>query len=272
MIGVMLFFNFLDVKIHFRELHPKVLFITFFLSAFIMPLFVYYLLSLGFEQPYRIGLLLIACAPTGITTLVLGQYIKGTNYNLVLNNFIFITFCSIFYIPILLKLLLNETGTFEVFPFAIIGQISALVIFPYLLSQTIVYFFKQRWLVWLKKMSKLVTLLLLFAVIMVSVGKIADRLVWNAESLRLSLTILAIFLIHGGLGYGFGYFWKSFELKNTLPVICSSRNMQLIFAIAVLNFSSLSYVPIIIGIFFHQLTNAFWLWILSNRRIHGRSN
>lgn len=272
MIGVMLFFNFLDVKIYFRELQLKVLFLTFFLSAFAMPVFVYYLLSLGFEQSYRIGLLLIACAPTGISTLVIGQYIKGTNYNLVLNHFIFITFCSMFYIPIILKLMLNETVEFEILPFNIIGQMSALVVFPYFASRTIVYFFKLRGLLWLKKMSKGVTLVLLFGVIMVSIGKINDRVVWSTESLWLSLSILAIFLIHGGLGYGFGCLWKSTELKNTLPIICSSRNIQLVFAIAVLNFSPLTYVPIILGIFFHHLTNAFWLWMSGKSRSHEGFN
>lgn len=79
MIGVMLFFNFLDVKIHFRQLYTKVLPLTFILSAFVMPVFVYYFLSIGIEEFYRIGLLLISCAPTGITTLVLGQYNKGSN-------------------------------------------------------------------------------------------------------------------------------------------------------------------------------------------------
>ncbi len=265
MIGVMLFFNFLNVKVHFRELHTKVLLLTFFLSAFAMPVLAYYFLGRRFEEPYRIGLLLIACAPTGITTLVLGQYIKGSNYNLVLNNFLFTTFCSMIYIPIILKLILSETVKYEILPFAIIGQMFALVVFPYFASQMIVHFLKQRWFSWLKKISKGLTLLLLFGVIMVSVGKIADQFVWTAESLWLSLSILVIFLIHGGLGYGLGCFWKSAEIKNTLPFICSSRNIQLVFAIAVLNFSPLTYVPIIIGIFFHHLTNAFWLWILGKR-------
>ena len=272
MIGMILFFNFLDVKIHFRELYPKVLLFTFFLSAFVMPLFVYYFLSKGFEESYRIGLLLIACAPTGITTLVLGQYIKRSNYNLVINNFIFITFASMIYIPILLKLLLNEAVNFEILPFAIIVQMAVLVIIPYFASQTIVYFLQQRWLLWLKRISKGLTLLLLFGVIMISVGKIEDQLLWNAESLWLSLSIVAILFIQGGLGYGIGWLLKSNELINTLPFICSSKNIQLVFAIAVLNFSPLTYVPIIIGIFIHHLTNAFWLWVLGKSRVHEQFN
>ncbi len=267
----MLFFNFLDVKVRFRELHPKVLLLSLFLSAFVMPVFVYYFISRGFGESYRIGLLLIACAPAGITTLILGPYIKGSNYSLVLNNFLFTTFCSLFYIPILLKIILEETIGVEVLPLAIIGQMSALVVLPYVMCQMAAYLLQERWLFWLKKISKALTLALLFGVIMISVGKIADRLIWNVASLWLSLSILAIFLIHGGLGYIVGCFWKSADLKSTLPFICSSRNIQLVFAIAVLNFSPLTYVPIIIGVFFHHLTNTFWLWVLRKGRLPASS-
>lgn len=90
----------------------------------------------------------------------------------------------------------------------------------------------------------------------------ADQLNWNAESIWLTVIVLAIHLIHGGAGYVIGRIRKNDELKKTLPLIWSSRNIQLVFAIAVLNFHPLTYVPIIMGLFFHHLTNAFWLWIL----------
>jgi predicted Na+-dependent transporter len=104
---------------------------------------------------------------------------------------------------------------------------------------------------------------LLFGVVVTSVGKVADQLVLSANSLWLAVLVLAIYLIHGGLGYVIGWFRDNAELKMTLPFICSSRNIQLVFAIAVLNFPPLTYVPIILGIFFHHLTNIFWLWVLN---------
>ena len=176
MIGVMLFFNFLDVKIQFRRSYPRVLLITLFLSAVAIPLFAYYILSVGFTAPYRIGLLLVACAPTGITTLILGRYIKGSNYNLVLSNFLFTTFGSMFYIPVLLKFVLNESVRFETSPYTLLGQMALLVILPYILSQTIVHLLHQQWLIKHKIISKGFTLLLLFCIIVVSIGKVADQL------------------------------------------------------------------------------------------------
>jgi predicted Na+-dependent transporter len=254
MIGVMLFFNFLDVKIQFRRVNPGVLLISLFLSAVAIPLLAYYILSVGFAGPYRTGVLLVACA-------------QGSNYHLVVSNFLCTTFGSMFYIPILLKIVLNEAVRFETFLYTLLGQMALLVILPYILSQTVVHLFHQQWLVKHKTISKGSTLLLLFCVIVVSIGKIADQVAWNIDSIWLAVLILSIYLIHGGIGYIIGWVWGNTELKLTLPFICSSRNIQLVFAIAVLNFSPLTYVPIIMGIFFHHLTNAFWLWILgANRR------
>ncbi len=262
MIGIMLFFNFLDVKIQIRRSYPWVLFITLFFSAVVIPGFVYYILSVGFIAPYRIGLLLVACAPTGITALILGRYIKDSNYQLVLSNFFFTNFGSMFYIPIILKLVLRESVKFDTPPLTLFGQMALIVILPYILSQTVVRFFHPQWLNKRKVIANGFTRLLLYCAIMVSIGKVADQLIWQADSIWLAILILGIYLIHGGLGYTIGWICRNAELKKTLPLICSSRNIQLVFAIAVLHFSPLTYVPIIMGIFFHHLTNAFWLWIL----------
>lgn len=270
MIGVMLFFNFLDVKIQFSRSYPRVLLITLFLSAVAIPGFVYYILSVGFPAPYRTGLLLVACAPTGITTLVLGRYIKGSNYHLVVSNFFFITFGSVFYIPILLKFFLSQTVRFENSPYTLLGQMALLVMLPYILSQTVVHLLHQQWLIRHKNISKGFTLLLLFAIVASSIAKVADQLVWHADSIWLAVLVLAIYLIHGVLGYAIGWVWGNAELRRTLPFICSSRNIQLVFAIAVLNFAPLTYVPIIMGLLFHHLTNAFWLWILGRNQRPGR--
>lgn len=269
MIGVMLFFNFLDVKIQLRRAYPWVLLITLFLSAVAIPAFVYYILSVAFPGAYRTGLLLVACAPTGITTLVLGRYIKGSNYHLVLSNFFFITFASVFYIPLLLEFVLDQDVRLETSPYTLLVQMALLVILPYILSQTAVRLLRQQWLVKNPNISKGATLILIFCIVGVSIAKVADQLTLSAESIWLALSVLAINLIHGGIGYAIGWVRNNSELKKTLPLICSSRNIQLVFAIAVLNFPPLTYVPIIMGLFFHHLTNAFWLWILGRSQPSG---
>jgi predicted Na+-dependent transporter len=83
----------------------------------------------------------VACAPTGITTLILGRYIKGSNYQLVLNNFFFTTFASLFYIPIILRLVLSEAVKFDISPYTLFGQMTLFVVLPYILSRTVVRLF-----------------------------------------------------------------------------------------------------------------------------------
>ncbi len=269
MIGIMLFFNFLDVKFQFRRSYPWVLLITLFLSAVTIPMFVYYFLSVALPGPYRTGLLLVACAPTGITTLVLGRYIKGSNYHLVLNNFFFITFGSVFYIPILLQTVLDQTVKLKTSPTAMLGQMALLVLLPYILSKTVIHVFHPQWLIRQKNISNGFTLFLLFIIVGVSIGRVSDQLTWQADSIWLAVIVMVIYMIHGAIGYAIGWICNNSELKRTLPFIYSSRNIQLVFAIAVLNFDPLTYVPIIMGILFHHLANAFWLWILNRNNPSG---
>jgi len=270
LIGLMLLLNFLDVKIKWQHFHLKTLIISLCLTVVVMPLFAYHILSRDLIQPYRVGILLVACAPTGITSLVLSRYIKGASFDLVMGSFLFSTAASVFYIPIVLKLILGGSVLFAKPLFAIVAQLAALVILPYVLSRAIGALLTPRWLPVIEKTIQGLTPLLLFVIVAVSVAKVAERLSWRGESLQLPFAVAAIYLTHGGMGYLFACWLKKDQLKKTLPLIYSSRNIQLVFAVAVLNFNSLTCVPIIMGIFLHHLTNAFWIWVLGKHRLHAR--
>ncbi|KON26577.1 hypothetical protein AC481_06915, partial [miscellaneous Crenarchaeota group archaeon SMTZ-80] len=97
-IGFMLWLNFLDVQTQWNKFLRKELLVTLLLSAVIMPAIAYFILSSVFIEPYRIGLLLVACAPSGVLTLILYRFVPERDYNLIFSNFLFITFGSIFYI------------------------------------------------------------------------------------------------------------------------------------------------------------------------------
>ena len=115
------------------------------------------------------------------------------------------------YIPVLLNFVLNETVKFETSPYTLIGQMALLVILPYIVSQIVVHLLHQHWLVKNEILLKAFTLLLLFCIIVVSVGKVANQLVWCADYIWLAAIILAIYLIHGGLGYLIGWVWGNAE-------------------------------------------------------------
>jgi predicted Na+-dependent transporter len=114
----------------------------------------------------------------------------------------------------------------------------------------------------IKKIPKFVIPFLIFFIISTSIGSAAGQLKWNLTLLRLSVSVVGIYLLHAGLGYFAGSLIGKKELRNTLTLISSSRNSQIVLVLAILNFSPLTAVPIVIGIVFHHISNAFWLWML----------
>ena len=263
MIACMLFFNFLDVKIDPLKLLRKELLITFLLSFVFMPLVTYYGLSLGFESPYRIGLLLTVCAPAGIMGTILLRYLEHKDYPLAFSNLLFSTFGSILFIPLILKLLIGRYVTVAVQP--LIAQTALLIILPFLATRMGNRFIPEKPLRWLKKSASISISVLVFMIISSSIGSASGEIKWDLTLWRLSLTVLAIYVLQGGLGYWVGNLLGGKVLRNTLTLISSSRNIQIILAVAVLNFSSLTVVPIVIATIFHHSMNAFWLWLLQKR-------
>ena len=142
MIALMLFFNFLDLKIEPRRIFRKELAVTFGLSFVIMPLITYFGLAVGIEAPYRIGLLLVACAPSGIMGIILIRYVGSSDAGLAFNNLLFTTFAAVLCVPFLLKLFVAQSIVIEIRP--IIVQTSLLVIIPFLATRAANRLLRQK--------------------------------------------------------------------------------------------------------------------------------
>ena len=260
MIAGMLFFNFLDVKIEMANVFRKELFITFFLTVFFMPFITHNLLSVWFETPYRVGLILVACAPTGVMGIILIRYLQHIDFDLAFSNFLFSTFGSILVIPFVLKLFLGETASIEIRPILI--QTAVLIILPFIATRLVDRFCRKTLQQSIKKTSLFLTPVFVFMIVSTSIATTSDELKWDSMLFSLSASVFAIYLLQGGLGYLAGYLLRKRDIKNTLALIASSRNCQIILAVAILNFSPLTAVPIIIATIFHHLMNALWLWVL----------
>ncbi|MDF1591983.1 MAG: hypothetical protein P1P89_10750 [Desulfobacterales bacterium] len=260
MIAGMLFINFLDAKIDMAHVFRKELLITFFLTVFFMPFITHNLLSIWFEAPYRVGLLLVACAPTGVMGIILIRYLQHRDFHLAFSNFLFSTFGSILVIPFVLKLFLGETAPIESRPILI--QTAALIIIPYIATRLVERFCRKTLQQSIKKTAVFLTPVVVFMIVSTTIASASDDLKWNMTLLSLSSCVFAIYLLQGSLGYLAGYLLRKRDIKNTLALIASSRNCQIILAVAILNFSPLTAVPIIIATIFHHLMNAIWLWVL----------
>jgi bile acid:Na+ symporter, BASS family len=260
MILLVLFLNFLDLKIEPHRLLRKELLITFFLSFVIMPCIAYYGLSVRFRPSYRMGLLLVACPPSGIMGIVLIRYLTYKDYNLAFSNLLFTMVSWILLMPIVLKLIIGRTVSIDIHH--IIIQTSTLVVLPFLATRLINRFLPDKHLELIKKSPKYLMPILIFFILSTSIGSASGELKWDLTLMELSMTVFGIYFLHACLGCLAGSLLGKKELRNTLTLISSSRNCQIILAIAVLNFSPLTVVPIIIAIIFHHVMNAFWLWML----------
>ena len=261
LIGLLLLLNFLDVRTQWNKLLRKELLVTLLLSAVVMPAVSYYILSAVFIEPYRIGLVLVACSPSGVLTLILYRFIPDSDYNLIFSNFLFTTFGSIFYIPLILMLLIPRSGSVQINTGDVLLQTAGLVLIPYFAGRFLRMVFNEDALSSIKKASRWIIVFLIYGIVTVSISSTSYELVWNTSLIGLSVVVFSIYIMQGGLGYAIGYVIGDRSIRHTLALISSSRNTQIVLAIAVLNFSSLVVVPCVIGVIFHHVTNALWLWL-----------
>jgi predicted Na+-dependent transporter len=224
-----------------------------------MPLLVYYVLSDDLDPGYRVGLLLTSMAPTGIIMLAISRFVPYKDYNLILSNFLFTTFGSILYIPIMVEWLVGAAVQFKIVH--LFFRTAVLVLIPYGVSEIIKRFLPANTAAMFKRHTQGVMLMTVFITIGVSISAASQELVWDQALMRLALLVLSIFFLQGGLGYLAGLMFWDKSVRNTLAMIASSRNSNFILGIAIMNFPPIAAVPCILAIIFHHTTNAFWVWL-----------
>ncbi len=261
-IGIMLYLNYLDISPDWTKLIRKELIVTLSLSVFIIPLLVYHVLSVGMENEYRTGLFLVAIAPSGILMLVFAKFVPKKDFNLIISNFLILTFGIIIYLPLMLKWVIG--ATVEIDSSRLFLQTAAIILIPYMISLISKKFLNESILLKFKNVAKGVIPAMVFLIISSSINGIADEITWDLSLIRIAVITLSIFLIQGGAAYGAGVMLGDRSIRNTMCLIASSRNIQLMLGIALINFPPLVVVPLVFAIFFHHITNAFWLWLFRN--------
>jgi predicted Na+-dependent transporter len=212
------------------------------------------------QQEYRIGVLLAAIAPSGIMALVLSRFIRLKDDNLILGNFLASQFGCIIYIPLVIKILVGTSVSVN--SVHLFLQICALILVPYALSVAAKkikanYSFRGS-----KYYSQVLASVLIFFIISLSISGVSVELEWEKSLIALTPIVFLLFVIQGGLAYLFGgIFWDK-KIRNSLALGASSRNTVVMIGIGAINFSPVVVVPCVLGLIFHHLTNAFWLWFL----------
>jgi hypothetical protein len=258
-VAFLLFLNFLSIEIKWHRIIRRELLITLPLSALLMPLLYYNVLSKGLNPSYRIGLLLVSMAPSGLMTLVLSPYVLYKDYDLILSNFLFTTFGCIFYVPFMVNWLVG--ATVKINTTYLFFQTAAMILIPYLLSVLMTKILSWDKITIIKRLSKPVIPTVLFIVIAVSISRTIWEIAWDQTLLRLAPLVLSITIIQGGAAYLAGFVLWDKSIRNTLAIVASSRNVQIMLGIAIINFPATVVIPCILAIIFQHINNAVWLWL-----------
>ena len=263
-IGILLFFSFLNIKLQLKSLIRKELMITLLLASTISPILAYYVFSFSLGPELKIGLVLVASAPSGIIMLILSEYVEKKDSQLIVSNFFLTHFAVIIYLPILLKALIASTIEFS--QFNLLLQAMLLVVVPFSLAATTQRVLKTASLEKLIKAKKIIVPALVFMVISISIAKARSQFDWQLDLLMILPAVLAVYLAQGTLAWLAGRLLKKgVAVSNTLALVSSSRNIQFMLAIALLNFSAKTVIVLIVGIVAHHITNILWLTLLGKK-------
>lgn len=262
-IGVLLFFSFLTVDLKTVKLIRFELLVTLILASVIMPLLAWHVLAAHLDEGYRIGVLLVSLAPSGMLMLVLSEFIKEKDSSLIIVNFFATHFSSMLYIPVVLSLLLEDSAKFD--NLGLLLQIVILIILPFSLTILFRKVLSDDHMLQLLEIKKKVMPPLIFIIISVSIAKARSEVVMSIDLIYVFLSVISVYLLQGLLALGFSSLFLNKKQRNTLTLVASSRNIQFMLAIGIMNFSPATVMTLVIGIVCHHITNLMWLAIFRER-------
>ena len=260
----LLLLNFTKVTLSFKDLLKKEVLVTIGLSGIVMPFITWYIVSWQATLELKYGLLLLSIAPSGIMMLVLSKYVHPVEKSLIVVNFFITHLASIILIPVVINHFIGTNIKLNLG--GLIIKTMFMVGTPLIMSFFLkLNFFRIVKLVFVSS-EKIILPLAIFFVISIAVASASDKIGFSWVLPEVFARVLLIYLIQGSLGFLCGwFFFKKLSVVNTLTLISSSRNSQFMLAISALYFSSFVGMVIVIGVFAHHITNAFWIFLLTKR-------
>jgi predicted Na+-dependent transporter len=192
--------------------------------------------------------------------LVIGRFLRGVDYSLILGNFLATTFGSVLYLPPMLKWLAG--AEVEMDAGRLFGRAAALILLPYVLSLAVNRGLGAPWRRIMDRFSPPAVLVLMFAIVALVISKARNSLVWNADLAVVSAMVVGIYAFQGLSAWLAGTALGFRRTRATMAVLGSSRNNQVSLGIAMLQFPPAAAIPCVIGFIVHHLASAMWLWLL----------
>ena len=243
--------KFKDVKIFMK--HPILIAFTIVFLHLLMPLWVYFLSSMVFDDHLLIvGFVLSVAVPTGVTSVIWITICRG-NLPLGLSIVLINTLISPFIMPLMLYVISGEIIQLDVA--SLILNLCLMIVLPTIVGIVVNELSKgeipKKYGKKLSPFSKLS----LFAVIMINSSAIAPYL--KDLNLQLISVLLAV-LFFAASGYAFAlligrYILKDYSQMVTLVFTGGMRNIALGVIIATTYFPSKVAMPVVFGMLFQQV-------------------
>ncbi|TQE90704.1 bile acid:sodium symporter family protein [Ureibacillus terrenus] len=253
LLGIVMFGMGMTLKLEdfkYVLMHPKGVIIGIFGQFTIMPLLAFVLAKI-FQLPPEIavGVILVGCCPGGTASNVMTFLAKG---NTALS--VTITSCTTLLAPIITPALIYFLAS-EWLPvsfMAMFMSVVKVVLIPIILGILAQMFFKpvvEKSIDILPTISVIAIVLIVAAVVSGSRDKILES----------GLLILAIVILHNGLGYALGYllaklFRMDYEDKKAVAIEVGMQNSGLGASLAATHFDPISAVPSAIFSFWHNIS------------------
>ncbi len=263
LLAFILFIGFLKEDFKISDLKRTEIIAYGIISLILMPFFSFFVFKSFFRFDYRVGLFLIAIAPTGFSMTGLIDLLKNGDKKLVISNLFVFTLAAVVTVPVITYLFFKTKIEFDV-P-GLILKLCYLILVPWATSKIVHKFVSQKYLKSVRKYSFLFSISFLFILIYVAVASASESISINYKMSFLFLAVLAQYFVQAFFAYiaGKAFFKTGVE---TITVISASKNTQLALIVALINFGHASTIPCVLAIIGNHVTYSALLFFFHFKR------
>ncbi|TCL32685.1 putative Na+-dependent transporter [Anaerospora hongkongensis] len=226
---------------------------TLSLIHFITPLAAWLVGRLLYPDDFliRIGYLICACIPVGVTSVIWTELSKG-NTAISLVTVTLDTLLVPLLLPLYFKLILGQS--LQINYTAMIVELLAMITLPSLLGMAVHDWTKGKAVHFAKHIGGFTSKIGFFGVILISAGLVAPEVHWSSGLLKTLLVTLFIVTAGYFLGYLGSFITKEQRYDTTIAMIYNVglRNLSFGLVLALTYFPAAAALPITLGMLFQQ--------------------
>ncbi len=218
------------------------------------------------DMAIRIGLLLLASVPVGVTSIMWTAIVEG-DVPLTLMVVTLDTFVAPLWLPAFFQLIAGKTVYIDFWH--MVFQLLMMVTLPSFVGMIIHDLTAGKPADFAKSVGGLTAKISLFAVILINAAQVGPSIHWNLEMGKMLFVVLLMAVCGYSLGFLGGWILRSPQ-KETLKAIIYNvgmRNISFGSVLAVVYFSPAIAIPVTLGMLFQQPLAATISYLLARREM-----